>query len=134
MTDITPIKSTTAGSVTIDGTVITGTQNIKFGDSSVMKDITTLGDPAKKNAPTIQEWKLSFDTLVQKSDAGQVKLRTAKVNGTRYVYVINITSGMYYTCEGGYVESIDYDLSGAEDFVKASVNIASYGTATLTTT
>jgi hypothetical protein len=71
--------------------------------------------------------------LVQKADAGQVKLRAAKANGTRYAFVVTITSGMFYTCIGGYVETIDYDFSGAEDFVKCSVTIASYDTATLTT-
>jgi len=134
MTDIVPIKATSNGSVTVDGTAITGVSNIKFGDSSVMKDITTLGDLAKKNAPTIQDWKLSFDIWVQKADAGQVKLRSAKSGGTRYVYVVNIASGMYYTCTGGYVETLDYDLSGAEDFVKCAVTIASYDVATLTVT
>ena len=134
MTDIVPIKATSAGAVSVDGTTITGTENIKFGDSSVMKDITTLGDSAKKNAPTIQDWKLSFDLFVQKADAGQVKLRAAKAADTRYVYVVTLASGMYYTCEGGYVESIDFDLASAEDHLKCSVTIASYGTAILTTT
>lgn len=131
MTDIVPILATD-GDVFIDGTAIGGLSNVKFGDKNVMKDITSLGDTAKKNFPTIQDWSLSFDAKTLKSDAGQVKLRASKSAKTRLVYLVYIASDMYYTCAGGYVESIDYDLSGAEELSKFSCTIASYDTAVLT--
>lgn len=131
MVDIVPILAT-SGMVKIDGTVIGGTSSVKFGDKNVMKDITCLGDTAKKNAPTIQDWSLSFDIKVLKTDAGQVKLRASKSAKTKYVYLVYIASDMYYTCEGGYVENLEYSLAGADDHSKASVTIASYGTAILT--
>jgi len=131
MTDITPVLAT-AGSVYIDGTKIEGMFNVKFGDKNIMKDITSLGDLAKKNYPTIQDWSLSFDLKLSKEDAGQIKLRASKSAKTKLVYLVYIAADMYYTCTGGYVESIDSDLSGAEEIVKQSVTISAYDTATLT--
>lgn len=133
MTDITPILATT-GSVYIDGTIIDGVSNVKFGDKNVMKDITSLGDLAKKNFPTIQDWNLSFDIKILKTDGGQVKLRASKSAKTRLVYLVYLAADMLYTCAGGYVESLEYNLSGADDISKGSVTIASYDTATFSTT
>ena len=131
MTDITPILAT-SGSVHIDGTQIGGVSNVKFGDKNIMKDITVLGDLAKKNYPTIQEWSLSFDMKTLRTDPGQIKLRASKSAKTNLVYIIYINGSMYYTSEGGFVEGIDYNLAGAEDISDSSVTISSYGTATLT--
>jgi hypothetical protein len=133
MTDITPILATT-GSVYVDGTLIGGVSNVKFGDKNVMKDITVLGDTAKKNYPTIQDWNLSFDIKTLKTDAGQVKLRASKSAKTRLVYLVYLAADMLYTCEGGYVEGIDYNLGSAEDLSEGSVTISAYGTATFSTT
>lgn len=131
MTDIVPMLAT-AGMVKIDGTTITGIKNVKFGDKNVMKDITTLGDLAKKNYPTIQDWNLSFDMEMQKTDAGQVKLRTSKSAKTKLVYLVYLAADVYYTCAGGYVETLDYSLGSAEDLTECSVTIAAYDTAILT--
>ena len=131
MTDITPILATT-GTVKIDGTTIGGVKNVKFGDKNVMKDITVLGDLAKKNYPTIQDWNLSFDLIVEKTDAGQVKLRTSKSAKTRLVYLVYLAADIYYTCAGGYVETLDYNLGSAEDLTECSVTISAYDTAILT--
>jgi hypothetical protein len=115
----------------IDGTEIIGISNVKFGDKNVMKDITVLGDLAKKNAPTIQDWSLSFDMIVQKSDAGQVKVRASKSAKTPLVYVVYVSTDMYYTCTNGYVETLDYSLAG-EEFTKCSVTISASGLAVFT--
>jgi hypothetical protein len=127
----TPILATT-GKVMIDGTEIIGISNVKFGDKNVMKDVTVLGDLAKKNSPTIQDWSLTFDMIAQKSDAGQVKVRASKSAKTSKVYVVYISADMYYTCEGGYVETLDNTLGGAEELTKTSVTISSNGVATFT--
>jgi len=131
MTELTPILATT-GSVYVDGTIIGGTKNVKFGDKNVMKDITSLGDLAKKNYPTIQDWSLSFDLFVQKSDAGQIKLRASKSAKTKLVYLVYLATDIYYTCAGGYVESFDFSLGSAEDLTECSVSISSADVATLT--
>lgn len=131
MTEITPILAT-SGSVYIDGTQIGGVSNVKFGDKNIMKDITVLGDLAKKNYPTIQDWSLTFDMKTLRTDAGQIKLRASKSAKTNLVYIVYINSSMYYTSTGGFVESIDYNLGSAEDISECSVSIASFGVATLT--
>ena len=131
MTEITPILAT-SGSIYIDGTQIGGVSNVKFGDKNIMKDITVLGDLAKKNYPTIQDWSLTFDMKTLRTDAGQIKLRASKSAKTNLVYLVYINSSMYYTSTGGFVESIDYTLGSAEDISESSVSIASFGVATLT--
>lgn len=133
MTDITPIVATGV-TVQIGGVAIDGIANVKFVDKNTMKDITKLGDTAKKNFPTIQEWQLSFDFVaILKSDAGQVALRAAKSAKTKPAFIVTFESGFYYTCEGGYVESLDFNAAGADDIIKGSCSISQYGTAILTT-
>lgn len=120
------------GSIKINGTTIGGVSSAKFGDKTLMKEVTSLGDSAKMQFPTIQEWNLSFDIIYDKDDSGQTALFASKANKTNLPYSVYVTSTKYYACAGGYVESIDFDLSAGAEVAKASVTIASHDTATFT--
>ena len=122
----------TTGTVKINtSTVIGGVSNVKFGDKTQMKDVTSLGDSAKMQYPTIQEWNLSFDITYDKDDTGQTALFASKANKTNLPYRVYVNSTKYYACAGGYVESIEFSLDPS-DVTKASVTIASHDTATFT--
>lgn len=131
MTVLAPTGAT-AGSIKINNsTIIGGVSSAKFGDKTQMKEVTSLGDSAKMQFPTIQEWSLTFDITYDATDAGQTALFASKANKTNLPYRVYVTDVKYYACAGGYVESIDFTLDGA-DVTKASVTIASHDTATFT--
>lgn len=124
-------KAATLGSVKINNIIIGGTSSVKFGDKTNMKEVTSLGDTAKMQFPTIQEWSLSFDIIYDAADSGQTALFASKTNKTNLPYKVYVTDVKYYSCAGGYVESIEFSMD-ASDVSKASVTIASHDTATFT--
>ena len=130
MTAITP-QAASAGSIQINGVTIGGTSNVKFGDKNKMVDITSLGDLAKMQFPTNQEWSLSFDFYYSTSDSGQAAIFASKSAKTNVPYRVYLTGTKYYACAGGYVESVETTLEDPE-VVKISVTIASHDTATFT--
>jgi hypothetical protein len=122
----------TNGTIKINtSTVIGGVSNAKFGDKTQMKDVTSLGDTAKMQYPTIQEWNLSFDITYDAADSGQSALFASKANKTNLPYRVYVTATKYYACAGGYVESIEFSLEPS-DVSKASVTIASHDAAVFT--
>ena len=108
----------------VNGSTVGLCTSLKVPDKYTLIDITSQGDAFTRRFPTIEDWSISADVVMDiVNDVAQAAIHTAWKAKTTIVCVINMdATGTHYYTGTGYVESFDktFDPSGV---TKASIVI-----------
>jgi hypothetical protein len=116
--------------LTIDTVAIGGIQSYSgFDGTSTEIDVTTLASTAKEFATGLEDFgSISFEMIVDDTDAGQEDLRDAKTAATSDDYVLTLP-GPYTRSFSASVTSFS-ESAGVDDVVKATVTLRISGAVT----
>ena len=96
--------------------IVYGVTNLKVNDKFTLVDITSQGDAYTRRFPTIEDWSINADVVVDVvNDTAQAAIHTAWRGKSTVTVVVDMDeSHTHYYSGTGYVESFDktFDPSG----------------------